>query len=223
MELQTIGAKTYEHLRGQILTHELPPGSLLAQRRIAREMGIGTNSLREALVRLECDGLIECVPKWGARVREWDEIAIRSLYDLREAVECQVARLCAERSSGAERDALTQAASELDSIYDHPPVDYSRVVPMDASFHQRLATCAHSSLLEQEHRRLNVLAQMVRTTADRDPNFRHESRMHARLVEPIVAKNTSAAEDAMRHHIRHSLNNALTARPCGYGNHRKDS
>ena len=69
MVLETTATRAYRSLRQRILANELKAGQQLPQQRLAKQLGIGTVPLREAMVRLECEGLVESVPQWGARAR----------------------------------------------------------------------------------------------------------------------------------------------------------
>lgn len=212
-ELVTVATKAYRSLRRRILQGELEPGQQLAQQRLARQMSIGTNPLREAMVRLECDGLIEIVPQWGARVRAWSDERIAHLYDLREAIECQTARLCALRASEEQLAGLAASSSEVDAIDDAVMSDTRRrdfvkeVIPWDARFHLRIAELAASPLLLEQFERQNVMMQMVRAMRLAGPDFptEHLEHSHANLAKAIATRDPDVAAAVMREHIYSGL------------------
>ena len=93
---QTLSAKVYHTLRDEILSGALPPHTRLVRRTVSKRLGVSPMPVTEALLRLEQDGLVESEPMYGSRVKAWTLEAVQGDEVLREALECQAARLCAE-------------------------------------------------------------------------------------------------------------------------------
>lgn len=202
MRLETVAQQAFMKLRQRILDRELKPGQPLRQNRIAKEMGIGTNPLREAMVRLECEGMIEMIPLWGARVRTWDEEQIRDLAELRLAIECQTARLCAERASDEELVGLEPLAVEVDAMVGCGTKQEMSAV--DAAFHAKITRYARSKLLFEQFERQNLLRQLIlRIEFDERQHVPRlfEPGLHTRLLEAIASRDPDHAEREMRWHI----------------------
>ena len=98
-------------MRDEILRGQLRPGTPLSRRRLARQLGMSVLPVTDALRRLEGDGLVESRARAGTRVRVPSEKDVRELYELREALETQSARLFAERATPAHRLELCASAS----------------------------------------------------------------------------------------------------------------
>lgn len=89
--------RVYERLRDQILNGELRPGDQLVEARLASELGVSKTPVREALIRLQRDGLVHAEPYRGARVMSPSEEDVREILELRLALEVHIARELAER------------------------------------------------------------------------------------------------------------------------------
>jgi DNA-binding GntR family transcriptional regulator len=121
--------RVYERLRDEIASGMLEPGAQLVEARIADDLGVSKTPVREALIRLQRDGLVSIEPYRGARVVEPSSTDIREILELRLLIECQVARELAvrrppeviealRRSIAASRRALDSGdrAALLDSV-----------------------------------------------------------------------------------------------------------
>jgi DNA-binding GntR family transcriptional regulator len=89
--------RVYERLRDEIVSGELRPGAQLVEARIADELGVSKTPVREALIRLQRDGLVAIEPYRGARVTQPSPEDVREILELRLLLECRVARDLAER------------------------------------------------------------------------------------------------------------------------------
>jgi len=164
----------------------------------------------DALRKLEADGLVETRARAGTRVRVPTESDIRSLYELREALEVQSARLFALRATGAERRALISQARKVDTLFNRLGTKGSdhafgfNVHNQHVQLHMSIAEHARSPLLTQSIERnhvliLNWLFDVGARQTPLPPDF------HARLVAALVSGDPEAADAAMRGHVRYGL------------------
>ena len=200
-------ASAYQQLRQRILNRELKPGEPLRQRRMAKELGVGITPLREALVRLECEGLIETVPQWGSRVRLFSEQSIRQYYELREAIECQTARLCAQRATTAELTELALLAAQVDDFYDQAG-DLAAGCRADAQFHGLIARSARSEMLLDQFNRLQLLAELALIEQTLGQAGQIRTGTHIRLAKAIKTGDPEKADVEMRKHLDPAINTA---------------
>jgi DNA-binding GntR family transcriptional regulator len=107
----------YVAVREEILRGQLRPGTALSRRRLAQELGMSVLPVTDALRRLEADGLVESRPRAGTRVRIPSAKDIRDLYELREALESQSARLFAARATPAQRLELQHLGNQVDGLF----------------------------------------------------------------------------------------------------------
>ena len=89
----TVHEDVYKRLKSMIVRRELGPGSKLVLRNMAKQLGTSTMPVLEAIRRLEHDGLVTQIPKWGAFVKEWTEEEQVEAIHIRRALEGEAARL----------------------------------------------------------------------------------------------------------------------------------
>jgi DNA-binding GntR family transcriptional regulator len=183
------------------MQRDLKPGEPLPQHRLAKEMGVATGPVREAIVRLECEGLIENVAQWGARVRAWSPENLQHLYELRSAIECQTASLCCQRASDAALEDLLLQAEEVDRMRHAQPRERTKVLVAEASLHRRIAELAESPMLLEQFERVHVLELLVLIDVQIDADDSLEQQSHVELVRTIMKRDPSTAGEAVKTHI----------------------
>src|SRR4051794_5238427 len=106
----TLGTRTltrardqvYVHLRASIVTAELEPGRQLSENELAGRLGVSRTPIREALVRLRDDRLVEIVPQLGTFVAPISDRGLSDAQFVREALECAAVRLAAQKQTPAD-------------------------------------------------------------------------------------------------------------------------
>jgi DNA-binding GntR family transcriptional regulator len=196
--------RAYEEIRNRILSGELSPGERLTIRAMADLTGVSTIPVVQALHQLESDGLIESFPQWGSRVIVLNRETTRDRYLLREAVECQVARILATHIAPDDAQQLGEMAEELDCLLAANPMD-DAFWDLDRRFHQTMAryTDSRSLLRALEHISLFRLLQKTREQVAMQ-HIELPANLHRSLVKAILSGDPDAAERQMREHIRAS-------------------
>jgi GntR family transcriptional regulator, rspAB operon transcriptional repressor len=206
----SLADEAYVTVRDRILRGELRPGMPLSRRRLAKLMGMSVLPVSDALRRLEEDGLVESRARAGTRVRVPSETDVRELYDLREALESQTARLFCERASAAQRDELRRLAANVDALFvrlstnsDDPTFRFT-VHSRHVEFHLRIAEHAGSRLLKQVIERKHVLIlNWLFDVAGRRTAL--PTGFHSTLAEALTSGPTEHADAVMREHVRYGL------------------
>ncbi|NWG18780.1 MAG: GntR family transcriptional regulator [Chloroflexi bacterium] len=111
---RTMTEQVLARLRDMILSGELAPGSRIDQNELARRFGVSLVPLREALARLQSSGLVRIVPHRGVFVESLSADELLDIYQVREALEEQAARLAAPRLSDADLAAIDRLQAELE-------------------------------------------------------------------------------------------------------------
>jgi DNA-binding GntR family transcriptional regulator len=206
----TLADEAYLAIRGEILRGQLRPGTPLSRRRLAHELGMSVLPVTDALRRLEDDGLVESRARAGTRVRVPGAGDIRELYELREALESQSARLFSERATAAERLELRRLAEQVDVLFGRLPVRGDdpafrfTVHDRHLQLHMCIAEHARSPLLKQmiERNHVLILNWVFDVGARRTPLPPH---FHSRLADVLASDDPGAADAAMRAHVRYGL------------------
>lgn len=206
----SLASRAYFAVREEILRGQLRPGTALSRRRLARDLGMSVVPVSDALRRLEDDGLVESRPRAGTRVRVPTEKDIRELYELREALESQSARLFAERATPVQRLELQRLAEQVDTLFgrlatsgDDPAFRFA-VHSQHVQLHMQIAQHAGSDLLRQmiERNHVLILNWLFDVSGRRTPL---PPRFHSHLAKVLMAGNPARADAAMRAHVRYGL------------------
>ncbi len=165
----------------------------------------------DALRRLEADGLVETRARAGTRVRVPTATDIQNLYELREALESQSARLFAERATRCPAPRRSRdLGHQVDSLFNRLQSAGNdaqfrfRAHSRHVRFHMTIAEHARSPLLTRaiERNHVLILNWLFDVGARRTPL---PADFHTRLVEALVSGDPDAADTAMRAHVRYGL------------------
>lgn len=218
----SLAERAYLVIRERILRGELPLGAVLSRRKLTVDLDMSVLPISEALQRLESDGLVESRPRVGTRVRIPSASEVRDFYVIREALECQSARLFAEKAKPAERVEVARMAEHMDVLFkrcaagDSDPEFLFAVHKYHFQLHMRIAECSGSEALRAaiEKNQILVFNWLFDVAARRRALPHH---FHRDLVAALSGGDPLAGEEAMRSHIRWGIEevaNAIEAAPA---------
>jgi len=191
--------QAYDYIRQAIQNHRLKPGDRLREAELAEAIGVSRTPLREALARLESDGLIVNDPARGLAVMQLDYNMVGELYFIREVLEGTAARLAAQHASEVELAIIDEICDQ----YRRAMGDGPALAVRNRQFHEALYRCAHNrylvKMLNGLHDALALLGDSMLLDAKRAEQTLQE---HAEIVDAIKARNPDAADLATRKHIR---------------------
>jgi DNA-binding GntR family transcriptional regulator len=193
-----------ERLREAILALELVPGTVLARQALAEQFGVSQTPVREALLRLAEEGLVDVFPQHATLVSRIDLRAARQAHFLRRSIELELVReLAVRRPEGlvealSRQIALQQALAEAQQ--------YGEFVAADRQFHQLLYAAADMAALVELVGRVSGHVDRLRRlhlpTAGKTASI---LRDHRAIVEAIAAGDAAAAQEALRAHLSGTL------------------
>lgn len=212
----SLAERAYQLILDQILRGTLPLGAVLSRRSLARQFGMSFIPVTAALQRLERDGLLESRPRAGTRVKIPTPGEVQGRFEMREALECQSARLCAERSTLQEQLDLKRSAEQMDILYARARADgadQELIFAKDryhTELHTKIAVYARSEALRAAIENTHVLVfNWLYNTAAGQTSL--PEGFHRQLIEAITSGDPDVAEAAMRAHIRIGVGNVLRA------------
>lgn len=207
---RTPSERTYTEIWDAIARSVFPPGALLVERDLSDRYGHSRTVVREALFRLEHEGIVERIPNRGAFVRKLTPREIVNIFSAREAVEGMAARLAASRRPD---DGVAQVEAELLRV--RPNVDavsigeFAKVGPQ---LHDRIVEWSANRSLQRAYAVLRSEAMLVRSLTQREAFFQASPPLilkiesasyedHLTVVSALKARDGEAAEKAMRSHL----------------------
>jgi len=198
LSFETQAVRLFRTLEIEILSGQLQPGQRLVRRDLCERFGLSQATVSEALWRLESDGMAESAPMYGTRV---SPITVEKLTDelmLRQALECQVARMVAELVKPINIPRLEELADQVDTLISEA-TDYGMEnMQIHQEFHLELARLTGSSLLLRELERTWRRHFMFFSWVSVWPS---PSGWHRLLLDAILTQNPDTAERAMRDHV----------------------
>jgi DNA-binding GntR family transcriptional regulator len=195
----SLADQAYLAIRALIVSLELPPTSLISERDLIEQLGIGRTPVREALRRLAQERLVEVYPRRGMFVTGVDVGELARLSEVRAVLEPEAARLAAERATDADRAELDALLHEID----HASHDERALMALDERIHRSVYRAAHNDLLEATLEQYYVLALRIWYLAlDRAQELEEAVREHRALLEAIRDGDGERAAETMRAHVQ---------------------
>jgi DNA-binding GntR family transcriptional regulator len=198
---QTLGKEVQGRLRQAILSGELPEGTPLPESQTAAKLGVSRVPVREALVELERQGLVDFDPHGRACVRSFTEEDIHEILELRSALQTMAARLAASRLTDPDLERLRAILERARKTQDL--TEFSR---LDTAFHDEIVQISR-------HRRLarvwtDLRAQMELWLArlhQRRERKLHDVRKatlaaHGKMIDTLATRNPEAVAKLMERH-----------------------
>jgi len=200
--------KAYLALREDIMDWRLEPGTVLAEVEQSERLGISRTPLREALSRLAADGLVAAQGGRGLIVTTVSVANIVQLFELRQVLEQQAARLAAERRDVTVFQSLRDEFREAPALLDDHEAYYGLVTRFDAA----VDTAADNSYLIGALRSLRPhLLRLRRVSQDNRERLRDAAGEHLLIVEAIVEGDAELAASATHVHLHQSLQTVLAS------------
>ncbi|MEM5500418.1 GntR family transcriptional regulator [Ahrensia kielensis] len=192
----------YKFIRDGISSGELKPEQRITEMQVAEMMGVSRTPVREAIRRLESDGLLVYTSRHGLVVNQLDYHEIVQLYAMREILETNAAELAAQRASDAEINIMTDIV-EMEEEAD--PADASLAARHNRVFHDALHQSAHNRFLLQSMSALSNSMVLLGGTTLSSPERRQAAiAEHRAILSAVRARDQAAASSAMSAHIRNA-------------------
>jgi DNA-binding GntR family transcriptional regulator len=191
-----------DSLRESIETGEFPPGHRLVERHLAGEFGVSHIPVREALARLEDEGLVTRLPRRGARVASVSHRDLVEISSVRSVLEQLVVQLAIQQATPETLARLDAIAGEM--VAQARAGAAEEVARLDREFHHALWQLAdHELLLELAHQmRGRINRFLLAATLERSPSeLVTHAETHQHLAKLIADGDVPAAKAAMEEHI----------------------
>jgi len=206
---QTLGAaasrreKAYAYLRDHILIDAKMQGKFVNEQELALLIGVSRTPVREALLLLAADGLVEMIPQRGAHIPVITGREISELMEMRAVLECHAARVTIVAGT-VPLQAMTDTLARQGALRENPSQESAReFIGLDTRFHQLLVDAVGNELMSRTYSKLRVRQILVGVealfrTSDRQ---RHVCDEHGEILEALRAGDDPAAQDAIERHL----------------------
>ena len=187
-----------ERIREAIQTGRYQPGDRIRESEVAEWLEVSRTPVREALRRLESEGLVGFESWRGVVVADLDRRQVSELYAMREVLEGAAARLAARHIGDAEIELLEAFLARADACGEDPDA----LAAINRQFHETIYAAAHNRYLTQTLEQLrNALALLRGTTFAVPGRAETAAAEHRMILEAIRNRDPGAAESAARTHI----------------------
>jgi DNA-binding GntR family transcriptional regulator len=196
----------FNSLRAAILKGELAPGERLMEKQLADRMGVSRTPIREAIRKLELEGLVVMVPRKGAEVARITEKDLKNVLEVRCALEELAVTLACEKITNDELKHLKATISEFSKAVIKEDVE--KIVEKDVEFHDIIFNATGNDKLIQILN--NLREQIYRYRVEyirKSGNHQALVKEHEEIVAAIEGKNINAARQVAQQHI---LNQEMT-------------
>ncbi|GAA1811024.1 GntR family transcriptional regulator [Planosporangium flavigriseum] len=199
----TLTDDVYGAIKSLIMDHLIAPGERVTIDALARELSVSPTPIREALARLESEGLVRKRAMAGystAPLLTRDQF--EELFEMRLLLECPAAARAAVRhaAGNVDVDALAQEAELPDRLSGDGYAGHAAFTARDAVFHERVAEASGNSMLSATFVRLHAHLHLHRLHFP-TAHLGISTREHRRIVAAIASGSAEAASEAMRAHL----------------------
>lgn len=190
----------FNTLRKAILTGQLKPGERLMELHLANKLGVSRTPIREAIRKLELEGLVIMIPRRGAEVAQITEKSLKDVLEVRRALDVLSVELACERITQKEMDELEKACREFAQATNEK--DASVIAKADVKLHDIIVEATGNQRLKQLVNNLSEQMYRYRFVYIKDQN-QHENLIaeHKEIYESILVKDKEKAAMAAKNHI----------------------
>jgi DNA-binding GntR family transcriptional regulator len=202
---KTVREFVYEQLKNNILVGVYKPGERLIETNLAQDLDVSRTPIRDALNRLESDGLVETLPHRGIFVSQLSKKNLQDFYQTRAVMEGLAAKLAAENATEQELADFKSFLSEMAAVFDQNKdlIDYKSIVETNNAFHKKINHMSKNEVLTKMLESLQNPIAFLRTTAWANNTERKHFTMkeHLGIAEAILHKHGKTAQEKAEEHI----------------------
>lgn len=198
----------YEYLFDSIRTGDIKPGQTLTERGLAEKIGVSRTPVREAIRKLEEQGIVTHEPHKGVRVITLSREKVLQLYEVRELLEGLAVRKLAQQHTPKMIDELREliSSAEKEAVVNNVQ-ELSRI---NSAFHMKLARLSGNVYLEAIMNSLQTqIALMMSASLSRSGRPLQNIAEHQMLIDAICSGDEEFAESTAKHHVRNARNHAM--------------
>lgn len=189
-------------LRRQILRGELKPGERLMEISLANRLGVSRTPVREAIRQLEHEGLVDMLPRRGARVADISQKELRDVLEIRRSLELlAIDRICGNITE-EDMEQLKEAEQNFETITDNPDADLAELGEADEHFHDLIYRGTDNHRLVQMLNHLREQMYRFRLEYLKDHSYwKKLAGEHRGILAALAVRDREEAARLMALHI----------------------
>ena len=207
-KMKPMANQAYEYLYHKIVSCEYLPGQELNEKQLVEETGLGRTPLREALLLLQREGLVDIFPRKGMRISQMTEASVNDLYQTRKLLEPAVME---QYKSLYSKSVLLEFQQRFEQLESGDPL--SRCL-LDAEFHTYLIAITGNQILIRMYQDLmvsQVRLAMYAARQNTDDARQDDLAQHRAIIDALLRENSGDLRDSVILHINHSMIRSLNA------------
>lgn len=209
--------QVFEHLREMIISMTLTPGTVLSRTELVEQFGVSLTPIRDALLRLGEEGLVDIFPQHATVVRPIDIALARQAHFLRRSIELEIVHTLAQAAEPQLIQTLQASLARQQAMLDLE--DFKEFSNTDLAFHRQMYEAAQvPDLWALVRRHSGHLDRLRRLHLPIPGKARAILQDHSLIVQAIAAGDPAAAQQHLRKHLSGTLSNIdeIRARFPGY-------
>ena len=201
------GEAAYQRLHDAIRAGEFLPGDRLREVEVAERFSLSRTPVREALRKLESDGIVEHRARIGAVIRTLSQTEVVELYEMRAVLERTAAQMAAKHANAVEVDAL----ADINAAIARSTKDVLRAAALNQDFHRSIYLATRNRFLSESARALNnALMLLGPTTLADEARIKTVCQQHGEIIDAIRNGDVDGAGRAAEAHLQTSLRHRLS-------------
>lgn len=213
LQRENLGQQVYQYLRDRIYRMEMPPGTRLGVDKIADEIGVSRSPVRDALMMLVNEGVVEVNATGGYRVIQLTRPYVEDAFVVRRALELAAMRLAMEHLDRSRIEALVAQWTNLQTAEPSDPVQLEQQILADQQLHNTIAELSQNRLLIEALGRITSITWLVSRFSYANlekPQYAHLTvQEHLHLLQVMLSADTEAAVTALDEHLTNAFARSL--------------
>lgn len=210
MESRPIREIAYEVLKHAIITGEIPAGERIVETDYAERLHISRTPLREALRKLERDGLVEYVLRRGVVVRAFTIADVEEIYTIRNSLEMLTLPAIIEKATAEDIADLKSRLNQMDQLMED--CNFDELSPITRAFHRQLTSlCGQNRILRVIESQDEFITRFSAMAIREEDRLAEAHQEHYQLVEYVEKRDLDRFRDLMSRHIERSKECCLQA------------
>lgn len=200
----------YEYIKKEIILGNLKPGQIFNEQDVASALGLSRTPVREAVLKLNEEGLLTIIPRKGTIVSQISITDVKEVYGARSLIEPEIVEKAVDNM---DRDLLIKWKNYFNNIIENNlddlelPVEKDYLDDIDKGFHLSIVNSLKNKLLSKEIEHLMDLSIRIRYLSNMNNQTRYIESLkeHVEIIDSILDKNHEKAKDAMIKHLKNTI------------------